>query len=214
MSDKNDPNKKHYFHVATHSEFAESMKMHCSIDNSPTLTIWEKGDTDEEAEIYGAVDYNPGQKTIKLKPMGRLITKITGSTKASKMVLIKIPIEEKINYFTGGKLKFHPDELMYTLEIQEQIFKSQARANFRLNASEVIPIQFKIDDQVFDAQDISISGTSFIINAHDCERFTKGKIFYSCTIRFDRKNYHIPIALIAAQRPAVDELGAETRNCF
>lgn len=210
MSDKNDPNKKHYFQVASHIEFIESMKTHCSIEDSPTLTIWQKGETDEEAEIYGAVSYSPEQKIIKLRPMGTLIQKITGSTKAGKNVLIKIPIEDKINYFTGGKLKFHPDELMYSLEILEDIYKSQARAHFRLNASDAIPVQFKIDEQVFDAVDISVSGTSFNIDPKDKDRFAKGMVFQTCTLRFDRKNYHIPSALIAAQLPAYDESGKTT----
>lgn len=135
------------------------------------------------------------------------MTKITGSLKAGKQVLVKIPIEDKINYFTGGRLKFHPEDLTYSLEIQQEIYKSQARGNFRLSASDVIPIQFKIDDQVFDALDISVSGTSFLIDTSDSERFAKGKIFTECTLRFDRKNYHIPIVQIAVQIPMSDESG-------
>jgi hypothetical protein len=207
MTDKNDPNKKHYFHVASHVEFIESMKTHCSVENSPSLTIWEKGESDEDAEIYGAVAYNPETKLIKLRPLGTLIQKLSGSTKAGKHVLIKIPIEDKINFFTGGKLKFHPDEMMYSLEILEAIYKSQARAHFRLNCSEAIPVQFKIDDQVFEANDVSVSGTSFNIDPSEAQRFAKGKIFPSCTLRFDRKNYHIPNAMIATQLPAYDESG-------
>lgn len=197
MSDKNDPNKKHYFYVADLKEFNERMQIHCSVETSPSLTIWEKGDNDEVAEIYGAIEYSADKKIIKLRPTGRLMTKITGSTKAGKQVLVKIPIEEKINYFSGGTLVFHPDDLTYSLEINQEIYKSQARRNFRLTASDVIPVQFKIDDQVFEALDISISGTSFLIEKSDCERFAKNKLFHSCTLRFDRKNYHIPIAHIA-----------------
>jgi hypothetical protein len=207
MSDKNDPNKKHYFYVATLAEFSERMKEHCSIESSPSLTIWEKGDTDEEAEIYGAIEYIPEQKTIKLRPTGRLMTKITGSTKAGKQVLVKVPIEEKTNYFTGGLLVFDPDTLTYSLEIQQEIYKSQARRNFRLSASDVIPVQFKIDDQVFEAIDISISGTSFLIDKADSERFVKDRTFHSCTLRFDRKNYHIPVAHVATQLPMPGDPG-------
>jgi hypothetical protein len=199
MSDKNDPNKKHYFYIASLAEFSERMKLHCQVETSPSLTIWEKGDSDEEAEIYGAVEYIPEKKLIRLRPTGRLMTKITGSTKAGKQVLVKIPIEEKTNFFSGGTLVFHPDDMTYTLQIQQEIYKSQARRNFRLTASDVIPVQFKIDDQVFDALDISISGTSFIVDKSDADRFTKGMTYHSCTLRFDRKNYHIPVAHIATQ---------------
>ena len=207
MSEKKDPNKKHYFQVASHDEFAESMLMHCTLENSPPLTVWEKGEDEDLAEIYEAVEYYANPRIIKLRPTGKLMTKITGSTKAGKQVLVKIPVEDKINYFTGGRLKFHPEDLTYTIEIQQEIYKSQARGNYRLNSSDVIPIQFKIDEQVFDALDISISGTSFVIEAQECERFSKGKLFTECTLRFDRKNYHVPIAQIAAQIPLADEQG-------
>lgn len=205
MTAKKDPNKKHYFELASKEDFTHTMNRHCSQEHSPPITIWEKGEPEDDAEIYEANEYNPETQTIKLTPTGKLLTKITGSTKAGKQVLVKVPIEDKINYFTGGKLQFHPDELSYTLEIQQEIYKSQARVNYRLNSSEVIPIKFKIDNQVFDALDISISGTSFEIEAHDAERFNKGKIFKDCTLNFDRKNYYIPFAHIAVLIPLTDE---------
>ncbi len=210
MTEKKDPNKRHYFQVASHDDFIETMQMHCEIEDSPPLTVWEKGDDEDQAEIYEATEYFPNPKIIKMKPTGKLMTKITGSTKAGKQVLIKIPIEDKINYFTGGRLKFHPEDLTYSLEIQQEIYKSQARGNFRLAASAVIPIQFKIDEQVFESLDISVSGTSFIIESGDSERFAKGKIFQECTLRFDRKNYHVPMVQIAVQIPMVDENGNPT----
>lgn len=210
MTDKKDPNKKHYFQVATEAEFTESMNMHCTLENSPPLTIWEKGETDEQAELYEAVEYYPNPRIIKLRPTGKLVTKITGSTKAGKQVLVKVPIEEKINYFSAGRLKFHPEDLTYSLELNDVIYKSQARGNYRLNASDVIPIQFKIDDQVFDALDISVGGTSFLVEPSQLERFSKGKLFTECTLRFDRKNYYIPMAQIAAHIPVNDEAGKPT----
>lgn len=204
MSEKKDPNKKHYFQPVTPEEFAESMLMQCSLEDAQPLTIWEKGESEEQAELYMAADYFPHPKIIKMKPTGKLMTKITGSTKAGKQVLIKVPIEDKINYFTGGRFKFHPEDLTYSLEIQQDIFKSQQRGTFRLNASEVIPIQFKIDEQVFEALDISIGGTSFIVEEVDKERFAKGKLFKECTLRFDRKNYYIPLAQVAVLIPMTD----------
>lgn len=202
MTDKKDPNKKHYFQVASEEEFAESVLMLCTQEKSPPLTVWEKGESEDQAELYEVVDYYPHPKIIKLKPTGKLVTKITGSTKAGKQVLLKIPIEDKINYFTAGRLKFHPEDLTYSVEISDVIYKSQARGNYRLSASDVIPIQFKIDDQVFDALDISVGGTSFLVEPDQAERFSKGKLFHECTLRFDRKNYYIPMAQIAAHIPS------------
>ncbi len=207
MTEKKDPNKRHYFQVAPEDEFTESINMHCTLENAPPITVWEKGETEEQAEMYVALEYFPHPRVLKLKPTGKLVTKITGSTKAGKQVLIKIPVEDKINYFTSGRLKFHSDDLTYSFEISDVIYKSQARGNYRLAASDVIPIQFKIDDQVFDALDISVGGTSFMVEPADLARFTKGKIFQECTLRFDRKNYYIPLAQIAAHIPMNDEFG-------
>lgn len=204
MSEKKDPNKKHYFQAVTHEEFTETVLMQCNLEDAQPVTVWEKGENEDKAELYIATDYYPNPKILKMKPTGKLLTKITGSLKAGKQVLIKIPIEDKINYFTGGRFKFHPEDLSYSLEIQQEIFKSQQRGNYRLNASDVIPIQFKIDDQVFDALDISTGGTSFLVESSDHERFSKGKLFQECTLRFDRKNYYIPMAQIAAKIQMVD----------
>lgn len=197
MSDKKDPNKKHYFQVVSDDEFSASLLMLCNLEDAQHFTIWEKGEDEDQAELYEVVKYFPESKTIKMNPTGKLMTKITGSLKTGKQVLVKIPIQDKINYFTGGKLKFHPEDLTYSIAIDQEIYKSQQRGNYRLNASPVIPIQFKIDNQVFEANDISVGGTSFLINESEANRFIKGTLFNDCTIRFDRKNYHIPIAQIA-----------------
>ena len=204
MTDKKDPNKKHYFKTILETEFAETMQRICSVDKHEPITIWEKGEDEDLAELYIPFDYNSNSKIIKLKPTGKLVTKITGSTKADKQVLVKIPIHDKLNYFSGGILKFHQKDLSYSIELQQDIFKSQARGHFRLNASDVIPMQFKIDEQVFDALDLSTGGTSFLIEPLDRERFVKDKIFTDCTLRFDRKNYYIPKAKVAAQLPHHD----------
>jgi hypothetical protein len=207
MKDNKDPNKKHYFQPITHEDFAEIMLVQCSKENAPSVTIWEKGESEDLAELYTAVKYLTQEKIIKLKPSGKLVTKITGSTKSGKLVLIKIPIENKINYFTVGKLKFHPEDLTYSFEVAQDIFKSQQRDNFRLNSGPVISIQFKIDDQVFDAMDISAGGTSFEIDEAQKARFAKGLFFKDCSIRFDRKNYYIPLAQVAILLPMPDEEG-------
>jgi hypothetical protein len=210
MTEKKDPNKKHYFQVVSNEEFAESMLMHCQLEEAQHLTIWEKGESEDQAELYEAVEYFPNPRIIKLKPTGKLMTKITGSTKAGKQVLIKVPIEDKINYFSGGRLKFHPEDLTYSIEIQQEIYKSQQRGNYRLQASNVIQIQFKIDEQVFEALDISVGGTSFVIEKTEMERFPKGKLFQDCTLRFDMKNYYIPMAQIAGHFPFKNEDGSES----
>lgn len=207
MANKKDPNKKHYFQSATCEEFAETMQMFCSLDKPFPLTVWEKGEDEQKAELYIATEYHSSSKIIKMKPTGKLATKIMGSQKAAKEVLVKIPIENRINYFTGGNFKFHPEDLSYSLEINQEIFMSQQRENFRLNASASIPIQFKINEQVFAALDISTGGTSFAIDEDNKSSFPKGSVHKECTLRFDRKNYYVPLAKVAALLPLTDEEG-------
>lgn len=212
MSNKKDPNKKHYFQAVSLEEFAEKMVSLSFGDKPFAFTIWEKGENEDKAEVYHLESFMPNSKTLNLKPTGKLVTKITGSTKTGKMVLVKIPIDSRTHFFTSGILKFHGQTLTYSIDLLNEIFKSQQRGKFRLNSSELIPIQFKIDEQVFDALDISTGGTSFQVANTQLERFAKGKIFKECTLRFDRKNYYIPQAFVAAHIPILDESGTPTNQ--
>ncbi len=212
MSEKQDPNKKHYFQPVDLDEFGQQMLIFCQTKGSQTVTVWERGENEDQAENYIAEDYDPEKKIITLNPTGKLITKITGSSKTGKPVLVKIPIESKIHYFTVATLKFHQSNLTYSLQISGEIFKSQQRGNFRLNASDVISIQFKINEQVFDALDISTGGTSFLVNPVETVKFAKGEEFKECTLRFDRKNYYIPEAVVASVKEMpLEETGGQKK---
>jgi hypothetical protein len=212
MNKKVDPNTKHYFQITSAQELSEVLieKFHNKKDLK--ITLWEKGEDEKNAELYNFIEFDSQNKKIKINPTGHLLTNITGSLKTGKQILVKIPIDEKTNFFTGGLLLFQRETLSYSLQIQQDIFISQQRSNFRLNANIVIQIQFKIENNVYDAHDISVGGTSFKIPKADIGLYEKGKIFENCTIRFDRKNYHIPKALISNLMPIFDEAGIETAN--
>lgn len=201
MSQPNDPNKKHYFQVFEFEDFAEMIQKHISKKEVTPITVWIKGEDEKEAESYTPWAFEANEKRLKLKPTGSLVTKIAGSSKADKDVLVKIPIDDRTHLFTVSKLIFHSGDLTYSLVIGELIYISKKRGSFRLNASDVIPIQFKIDEQVFDALDISTGGTSFLVPESEKDRFPKDQIFPQCTLRFDRKNYHIAKARIAGHFP-------------
>lgn len=202
MNKPTDPNKKHYFQVIEFEDFNEMVKKQLGKKEIPAITVWLKGEDEKEAESYLPWAFELEEKRLKLKPTGSLVTKIAGSAKANKEVLVKIPIDERTHLFTVSKLIFHNGDLSYSLVFSEKIYISKKRGSFRLNASEVIPIQFKIDNQVFDALDISTGGTSFLIPETEKDRFPKDQIFDQCTLRFDRKNYHIAKARIAGHFPA------------
>lgn len=202
MTQANDPNKKHYFQPFEFEDFSELINKKMSKKETAPITVWIKGEDEKDAESYIPWGFEPEEKRLKLKPTGSLVTKIAGSAKADKEVLVKIPIDERTHLFTVSKLIFHSGDLTYSLIIGQQIYISKKRGSFRLNASDVIPIQFKIDEQVFDALDISTGGTSFLIPEEEKDRFPKDQVFQQCTLRFDRKNYHIAKARIAGHFPA------------
>ena len=211
VNKKKDPNKAHYFKPGIIEEFTRSILLLCDQNESPSLTVWEKGEDENRAEQYTALTYLADQKVIKMKPIGNFISKISGSSMAGKTVLLKVQENNKTHYFTGGFFKFNPEDLSYTLEIKQDIVKSQQRANYRLTCSDVIVVQFKIDQQVFNSLDISVGGTSFMVDKDDLERFKKGNTFNDCTLRFDRKNYHIPLAEVAIIIPITENDHIESK---
>jgi hypothetical protein len=210
MNKKVDPNTKHYFQIASEMELAEALHSKFNGKKDLQITVWEKGEEEKDAEIYHLIEFDSSKKILTINPTGKLITNILGSSKTGKIILLKIPIDSKTNYFTGGILSFNRENLSYSVQIQQDIFISQQRSNFRITANNVIQIQFKIDNIVYDALDLSIGGTSFQIAVANEHGFTKGQIFEDCTLRFDRKNYHIPKARISSLMPILDDAGKAT----
>jgi hypothetical protein len=203
-----DPNTKHYFQISKAHDLAE--KLHFKKSKDRQLTLWEKGEEEKDAEKFAIVEFDAENKILKLTSITSLLSMFKGSPKIGKNILVKIPIDSKTNYFTGGLLSFHKEDSSYSIQIQQEIFISQQRSNFRLNANSVIQIQFKLAHQVYDALDISVGGTSIKINKSDLSQFVKGDIHNECALRFDRKNYYIPKAKISGILPILDEKGHET----
>jgi c-di-GMP-binding flagellar brake protein YcgR len=64
-------------------------------------------------------------------------------------------------------------------------------------ANQYNSIQFKIEDSVFEALDISAGGTSIVVPEEQQSQYPKGRIFEDCTLRFNKKNFTIKNARIA-----------------
>jgi len=212
MNKKIDPNTKHYFQTTSEKELAEALSKKFEGKQSFPITLWEKGEEEKDAEIYNLFEFDQKNKTLFLNAIGKLLSTLTGSVKAGKSILIKIPIDPKTNFFTGGILVYQREKLSYSIQIQQEIFVSQQRSNFRLNANSVIQIQFKANNIVYDALDISIGGTSFTIENSNPDNLAKGQMFEECILRFDRKNYLIPKAQITSIMPILDENGKATNK--
>lgn len=196
MSKQNDPNKRHYFKEAEREEFVQYIMIQCQKELKAPVTIWIKGEDQESAEIYELQSYDKKTHQLELLPTGKLLTKISGSTKANKEVLLKIPIDEKLNYFTGGLLIFNPKDLSYNLRISQEIFKSQARGNYRLKKSDVIKIQISLGDKKFDAYDLSLGGISLIVDQKHLDLFRPGSEIEHFIVHFNLNAYPITKARI------------------
>lgn len=194
MTNQKDPNKKHYFDLVSKDE---QVKSFTSLSASEIeVTVWCKGESEEKAENFEIMTYNPDNGIFILESKGGFLTKLTGSPHANKEILVKIPCG-KVHYFTNTFLHYDKITKEYSFKIENDVYISRQRTNYRLMANQYNQIQFKIDEEVFDALDISAGGTSFIIADTQKERFAKGKVFDDCTLRFNRVNFNIKHARIA-----------------
>lgn len=192
MNSNKDPNKKHYFALGGKMAFEHDLTRLTREHENVPVTIWIKGEDSSLAEIYELQSYNSQEHCLHLIPTGMLMTKINGSTKTGKDVLVKIPVEDKLNYFTGGRLLFNKSDLSYKLILDQDIYRSQARHSFRLQASSVIKISLDINQHHYQARDISVGGLSLIVKNVDIERFIPQSIIQHAVLKFNMHQYSIP----------------------
>lgn len=200
----NDPNKKHYFDTIAKEEAHEVFSELASSEQ--TLNLWVKGKAEEDVEEFEVQSFNPDDHSFTLKLKASFFKRLGGSKLVGKEVLMKAPYE-RFHYFTTGKLIHNKENGLYHFATSGEVFKSQQRQNYRLNASRFHIIQFKIDNEVFDGLDISAGGTSIKVSALHKERFAKGKLFETCRLRFNRYQFDIPKAQIAGVWEQKDRQG-------
>jgi hypothetical protein len=187
-------NQKYYFSVAPEDERTSFFEKAAS--ESLMVEIWQKGQEKDQVEEFDILGFNTEEKKLSLKFKGGLLSKLTGSKNKDKNILLKISFHS-IYIFTSSKLIHNKDEDTYEVVVDQDIYKSQQRSNYRLNANRFILIQFKIDNEVFSALDISAGGTSFTIPAEMKDRFTKDDVHEGAVVRLANMNYTIPQARIA-----------------
>jgi len=191
-----DPNRKHYFTTVPNSEvdgiFADIARKNAEI------SVWKKGQNEKNVEAYQIVEYKAGMRKLVIEKVGGLLSKFTSSARLlNENILFKISLG-KTHYFSTSTLVKDPTSKFYFLNLTGEIYRSQQRSNYRLSAGPHISVQIKIDGSVFEALDLSAGGTSAIIPESDRSRFAKGMEFSDCTLRFNKKNYSIPLMKIVA----------------
>lgn len=187
-------NQKYYFSVADEDERITFFQKAAS--ESLQAEIWQKGQDKDQVEEFDIASFDPDTKKLSLKFKGGLLSKLTGSKNKDQDILLKVSFHS-IYIFTSSKLIFNKEADLYEATIDQEIYKSQQRSNYRLNANRFIVIQFKIDNEVFNALDISAGGTSFTIPAEMKDRFNKDEVHEGCVVRLANVNYTIPESRIA-----------------
>ncbi|EQC46021.1 PilZ domain-containing protein [Bacteriovorax sp. Seq25_V] len=189
-----DANKKYYFTQIDQEEVKSFLSK--AVKDKQVAAIWQKGQDKDAVEEFEILGFDEVSMRLDLGFKASLLAKITGSKNKDSEILLKITFGS-LYIFTTSILKFDKEKDYYTAIIDRDIFKSQQRSNYRLMANRFIKIQFKIDNEVFDALDISAGGTSFIVPTEMKERFPKEQIFQGCVLRLAGVNYTIPEAKIA-----------------
>jgi len=201
---KKDPNKQYYFNVISIKESQGLLKE--IISTGHDVAIWKKGQEESDLEYFEIIQQDEIDKEFFVKKKGGFIHNFMQSVLADCDIFIKVDLE-KLSYFAQGHLKATEKSKTYHLVIHEQFFKSQQRRNYRLASSKHVIVQFKIDEEVFDGNDVSAGGISINAPMADNERFAVGKEFDECTLRINKEQYDIKKAKIVKTEERLDAKG-------
>lgn len=190
-----DANKKHYFTTIPKAETISFLSR--ATDDERIVSLWQKGQTQDDVEEYRFVRFDEKNMAIILEPMGGFLSKLAGTDLLYKEVFFKINFET-INIFSYSTLKKN-DSGKYELRILNDVYKSQKRSNYRLLAGRHVTLQFKIQDVVYDALDISAGGTSIMVDTIKKDLFAKNSVHKDCRLRINRAQFDIPFVKIVGQ---------------
>ncbi len=193
-----DANKKFYFSEIPKDERLSFLKR--AVTDGLSVEIWCKGQDKDKVERFKVKSLNEENLELTLDHDASIIAKLAGSKHKEKEVLIKITFKSVI-LFSSSYLAFNASEDLYKMKVDRPVYKSQQRSNYRLHANAFIPIQIKIEEDVFDCNDISAGGTSFNCPADFVEKFKKEAIFADATVRLASKRFQVPQVKIVASWP-------------
>ena len=204
-----DPNKRHYFEKVSTDErealLAEAAREHLSI------FLWEEGQTEKELEEFEILSFSTLDKVLSINKKGGLLSKLSKSRLLNKETYFKISYEG-MHLLSHAVLNYDKQAQKYSLRLINEFFKGQQRTNYRLNAGRKMILKFRIDGEVFHANDISAGGTSFTIEDRLLERFQKGKAFENCAIQIHDQKFELGICKIAGIWPILDSENGPTAH--
>ena len=204
-----DANKKFYFDVISDHDVTSFFTK--AAEDNKSAEVWKKGQDKEKVENFKVISFDEDTRALRLRfQTSGLLGALKSSQNIGKDVLFKIPFDN-IYLFTNTNMSYDPEQDHYHAVLDRDVYKSQQRSNYRLEATKFIRLQFKIDDIVYEANDISAGGTSFTIDSSDIERYPKNTIFSDCKVKITKFTYEIPEARVASHSEFIyrDEFGNE-----
>ncbi len=183
-----DANKKHYFSSIENQEV--NTTMNDAVTSNVSAFLWKKGQSEKDLEEFEIVSFDEQSKILSLKLKSGFLSKLTGSSLIDQEVFFKITLS-KHQFFSYSNLEFDKGQGLYSMQINNDFYKSQQRTNYRIMASSHVKVQLKIEDTVFDCLDLSAGGSSFMIQDSEKEHFAKGKEFKDIMLRFNKEKIKI-----------------------
>ena len=166
MEKEKDANKKYYFRELEADQVSEFLSK--LVPENGEVFLWRKGQTKDKMEHFHVVGLSGN--VIQIKGKG-LFANLAKSENENEEVFIKICFKKK-QFFSSSYL-YVGDNGDYLLDIKEVVFEGIRRKDYRLNASKRISIKIKIGEEVYECQDISAGGVSFIIETKQAKPFVK-----------------------------------------
>ncbi len=208
MHNSKNANQKHYFLTIDEEEVLTILEK--SAIEKILITIWTTGKS--KIEEYQVENADIDSKRLMLIPQGGLLSKLSISQHANKNIFLKIG-KGKFQYFTYTKFHYDQETKKYWIYLKDDIYKTQQRTDYRLEACSFHKIQFKIDNEnIFNGLDISAGGTSFCIKADTRDHFEKDTVFRNCTLKFNQTKYTIPRAKVVGLWEQKDITGNTTNE--
>ncbi|WP_419173303.1 hypothetical protein [Halobacteriovorax sp.] len=193
-----DANKKFYFSEIPKDERLSFLRR--AVSDGLSVEVWQKGHDKDKVEKFKIKSLDEDNLELSVDFDASIIAKLAGSKNKESEVLIKITFKS-VYLFSSSFLSFNSASELYSLKADRPFYKSQQRTNYRLHANSYIPIQIKIEEDVFDCNDISAGGISFNCSSEFKEKFAKETIFAKATVRLASKRFEIPQLKIAATWP-------------
>ena len=202
----NDKNKKHYFDKVPTDEFTKTFEALLE-DEEQSVIVWRKGN-EELIEEFLPSSYRSEEKALYVRKKGNFLDRIAGSDFVDHEVLVKFDVD-RYKYFLTAKLFFSPSAKEFKLSVAGDFYKSQQRANYRLDSDKNNIIQIRMNNYLHNGLDISAGGSSIQISAKDKSLYPKGKLFNQCELIFNGKKYVLPAIKIMGVFDMKDENGNE-----